>query len=152
MIGKNTGIAGIQLINVSSSSTVNAGNNEGVSIQPPEGQLYKILQLELKVNSPGGTTSGTHKFYAINLNALSASWHFKAESAHGSSIAVGAYHQFNADSSEEPDSDTDQMTVMHNLWASNAYPLRIIYDNGTDVNQTNQRTIKALVLVYQEII
>jgi len=143
---------GIKEIDLSDDTSVDAsGGTNTQSLTPPIGQIYKVVDLLITINTPGGTSTGSHK---LQCNHLDATYFiFSLTAAHDA--AMQAYGgQFIAGSNETPSSINQQFVLMHEgvIVASNASPVDFVYTNSTDVAQTTTRTLKLIVEVYKDLL
>lgn len=130
----------IVFVDASSNTTVAAGANETITIQPPEGKIWKIRQAKLKVAPPAGATSGNHRLkvgtYTHDTYAIYGS------SPYDSYLSFLSGEWESASAKFPSNSDGARLS---NIVFSYDCPLIIRYENDTDVEQTNARTIKLVV-------
>jgi len=141
----------LKLIDVSDNTMVPSGggtvNND---VQPPEGEIYQIINAWLDIPDPAGSAASNHVIYGQVGADNSQRW-FSFNSNTGLDITT-YYNQAQA-SSENPSVSGDQQSLFSSqICISHTHFLRLRYLNNTDVNQTGTRTMKLLVKVYREAI
>jgi hypothetical protein len=138
----------VSIEDLSSATTVAAGSNHVVVIQPPVGKLWIVQSLFLQAPIPSGGTSGNHEFLL----------------AHGDSdLGIGQgrgnfdkqvryqHHQWRDNVAanlaiEVPSDKAAQQWLARGLHLTNDVTLQVQYNNNTNVDQTGSRTIKVGVL------
>jgi len=140
---------GIKVIDLSDDTQVNSGGNTNTqTLQPPTGQIYKVVGISLNTPAIGGA-SGTHKT-EFNYDSFIFP-EGRLQGTDGANYYI-AYNVFTANS-ELPANSSDQLNFINKiLWATNDEPLKITYTNSSDANQTGTRTLVFMVAIYKELI
>jgi len=133
----------IVYVDASSSTTVTAGSLETITIQPPQGKIWKVIQFYFKVSAPAGATSG-NQYAGITNNQFSLFEQPYASTTYSGTIEIRHYpHEYNL---LKPSISVEEFGhFIERLKGSYDYPLAVKYQNATDVNQTNTRIIKLIL-------
>lgn len=128
-----------EIIDASSTTTINAGNAELVRINPPDGYIYDILAILLYVLRPVGSTAGTHDFDVLDDSGLFGI--LKGESDFNVAIYFNYGIWISANVDQIPPNDSEQLQAIRGIRLDADNGLDVWYDNQTDANQTNRRYI-----------
>lgn len=127
-------------VNASSDTTVPASSTETITIQPPQGKIWKILDFAIEIRPPEGATSGEHRLdiYA----SCYANWsNIRFTKSYNEDIY--SYHIVTNSGTGENLLD---MLIRARGWkASHDYPFYVQYFNLTDVEQNNIRKVYLLI-------
>jgi len=141
---------GIKLIDLSDDTTVSAaGGTDTQTLQPPKGQIYQIIQFDIEIPDPVGSTANNHKFNVKYQNMTDGDITF-CNSNTGSDIKWNAYGWIGT--TEVPGSDNEQFDLIHGgqIWASYDQPVDFVYVNLTDADQTGTRRLEIMVKVWKD--
>lgn len=140
---------GLEVIDLATTSSVaHTGGTDTVSLTPPAGVIYEVVDMWLNIPAVG--TAGTHEVLMgfIDLNAFHILLFGKSN--FGSSITFTQRLIGTADSNKTPSANADQQNNSTRIFCSSDHTLDFKYTNNTDVNQTGNRDIKILVKKYPE--
>ena len=141
-------LLGLKHLSLDDTSTVAASGTALVLIQPPRGQIYKVISVDFKALDPAGSGSGTHKLMG-RWTSGNDIYLFSLTANTGSNMYI-AYGAFDA-TTEVPSTAPEQLKILTDtIWASYDEPFKLAYTNSTDVQQAQDREIDVLVLVYKE--
>jgi len=143
-------LLGFDKLDLSSDSTVNAGSSETITSTPEPGYLYKVKSIHLNIVTPGGTSSGTHRFDVKHTSPTMT--YLTGISAHDGQLRYDFGYWRNADNTELPLTGIEQLLMLNQIVYNHDHPLTIKYTNDTDVNQTNERSIILDVEIYREVL
>jgi len=133
----------IVFVDASSDTTVPAGSSETITIQPPQGKIWRIVGGRIYSSLPAGATAGNHSF-SINHGLISTKYdNLVITGNYDVSIDLRLYPQ--SYTSIEPNDTKLFFEVLTLFKWSSAHPLIILYENSTDVDQTHTRLIKLIV-------
>lgn len=129
----------IVFVDASSNTTVPAGSSETITIQPPQGKIWRVMLFEFYVDPPQNASTGQHRL----LLGLQGTYNpfLRVYNNYNGYIYVTGNHAFTQHSTEDPDSDIAQILLLSQLKISHDYYLIIMYTNTTDADQTNTRKI-----------
>ena len=130
----------IVFVDASSSTTVPAGASETITIQPPQGKIWRVMLFEFYVNPPKNASTGQHRlmlYLAYSYNSF-----FRVYNSYGGYIYVVGNHVLTSHNVEDPDSDVAQILLLSQLKISHGHYLKIAYDNSTDADQTDVRRVR----------
>ena len=140
-----------KIVDLSDTKTTNLASTsfEGITIQPPEGFIYKVIMAGFYTGVPSGGASGTHYVLLHSSNSPSTTTfqYYKHTSNFGSALSVLASGYVDiADSNQKPDDGPGQVNSFNNAYATYDNPLYLHYKNLCDVQQDQNRiyTIKVL--------
>jgi len=119
------------------TTTVLAGEREGVDILAPTGYIYKVFNGKLFVEPPAGATSGQHEFY-LSLAGMMRTIY--GVSNYGTRLFFDSSCWLEADCKSYPVYNT--VGAIQSSIADEDTPLTVFYSNRTDVDQTNTRNIR----------
>lgn len=136
-------IDSIEILDQSQSDTIASFGTEVEYVQAPAGYAYQVLGAQLAVLAPIGAGSGTHSLALLYETEFGAG--ILGVSVFGSVVNYTSPKWVTADSSQSPPASADQGAVLSTMWATNAYRLMFVYQNLTDVSQTQARTYKLYV-------
>lgn len=135
----------VEVLTLDSATTVaHSGGTEDINIRPPDGYIYRLLNLYMRAVTPGGTGSGTH-ILMLRDNADKFRYLY-GEGAHNTTVEYNYGYWTQAGTTKIP---TDNHLAAYNMRSAQAsYDNYLIarYQNSTDVDQTNSRLIRAHVL------
>jgi len=129
-----------EFINYSVSSTLAAGASEEIEIYAPSGYIYKTENVYLRAYAPSGATSGQH---FIKLQSLGAIHVVKGTSNYDRLVEFIYSHWLSAGVQAWP--PDDQLLAVQSCVSDENRPIKAIYDNQTDADQTNARVIQLVV-------
>ena len=140
---KPTAVVGrtVRLVNATSITAVNAGATENIDVSPTPGYQGKVLGLLLSCNAPASAATGNHYFKVLSGTAFSP---IRLLSVYNKVVSYD-YGEKGADTTASPADAKVLYETVSNLRLTTAMPIRIQYTNGTDVNQTSNRTIYLLI-------
>lgn len=152
VVNKDAGIqlsgskAQVTSINADSTGTIagGIGLSEIVTITPTVGYMAKIVSLYFLASAPTGGSTGTHQvelYFGSSRNQKI----FRARSVFGSSVLISSNTFITADSYKEPSADAELNNNLINTYFDNENPLKLYYQNQTDVDQTADRVIRIVV-------
>ena len=144
-------LLGIKKFDLTELDTVNAAAYKDIDLQPPEGTIYKIIDLRVHIPDGIGSSSGTHWLAGYHFGAVDyRDKLFNILSNFGNTIEVTT-NGFGGDS-ESPSTQPEQLHFMFDgcLWANYDNPFLFRYSNALDVNQTGTRKLVLLVAVCKE--
>jgi len=141
---------GIKFIDLSDDTTVTAGNTNTQTLQPTNGQLYRIIGINYASTDPAGSGSGNQSLSIGYQNMSDSDGIGKITSNTGSSIYI-TQMQF-LGTSEAPSSAALQYDLLHSSICSYSQPIDFIYKNDTDVSKTGTRRLLIMVEVYKEVL
>jgi hypothetical protein len=127
-------------VDASQVLNVAAAGSTSITITPPAGELWKILNLYVSVPIPSGGGSGTHTLVLSNVSSSGPSI-ISGNSVFGTAITLSRGY-FSTATTPNPTLPADQQRMLHRQRFSNASPLAIVYLNDTNVTQTGTITIK----------
>ena len=133
----------IELVDLTSTGTIAPAGTDAITLQPPEGYAYQILDMNLRASLPAGGSSGTHEF----KGRITGNYHdeFWVIAAFNSVVYIAPY-DFNGPDTERPTAIGQQFPTIHEtMYCTNDNPLVITYTNDTDVDQTGSRTVIVIV-------
>ena len=154
MITSNS-FLGIKDLSETSTGNITTGSEDIFLIQPPVGQIYKILQIGFQASQvSAGGDGGTHMVRCV-VNSTGTAWYdqiFRHSSAYTSGIIVKATGLVEtADNEQVPANADEQILSLQQLYASYDCPVRVIYKNSaTTDTQTSSRYFHVVVAVYKE--
>jgi hypothetical protein len=135
------------LLDETESTTVNAGANGDISLQPPDGYIYEVISFKWSI--PGiAASAGNHNVY-IYID-LTRSFAIATAQNVGTNNIVYNYDNWETAASETPSQVREQFKLPEHIIASNDYPVLFRYANGTDTNQTGSRILILLIRVFRE--
>ncbi|MBO8180781.1 MAG: hypothetical protein H0Z19_09965 [Archaeoglobus sp.] len=140
---KKLGKKRIVFVDASSNTTVPAGSSETITIQPPQGKIWRILMMNISVSPPNSSTTGTHKIVLSHSKLLQ--WHMVGVYEYNNTILfykqvfTGTVSVTNASTPEE------SRALLDSIKATYDYPMQFRYYNDTDADQTNTRVIGLLI-------
>jgi len=138
-------------INLELTTTVLAGDNEIITIQPPQGKIWKVARL-IQIHCPAisTATSGdqTIRFYDTWINYEGGGIEMK--SATTGEIWYG-YGQPISYADYKPNDLKAFNELVRNFYADYDHPFTIKYYNNTDVDQTGTRRIKFIVIEFDKL-
>jgi len=129
-----------EYIKADSTDTVLAGESEGIDILAPSGYVYEIVNGRLFARPPSGASSGDHEIAVIALGVFTVSY---AKSNYNKNVSFFASEWDIADISSHPASN--QLKAIQSCLTDEDSPIRIVYNNRTDADQTNRREIRFLI-------
>jgi len=133
------------------TGTVSTGSYETISVQPPKGKIYKILGIfiEIPAVSGVGATSGNHDMYIYRgfINV-------KEDGVYAYNILYsdkifswgGERKSFNS-----PDTHIAFLEQLSRIYGTYDYPIKWMYRNRTDADQTQTRDVKFFVEILNEL-
>ena len=126
----------ITMIDASQSSTVAPGDREIVEIFSPEGAQYQLTSMQLRVEPTEGA-NGDHSIVVTTAGWVSV--------LVGRAFPNGRVHWDrstwqSAGRLTRPSSEAAQLRAAQSLRATPDDPIRIVYRNDTDSEQTDERT------------
>jgi hypothetical protein len=140
-------LIGIEYINEDSSTQVNAGADNTISIEPDPGYIYQIISIYYKAVDPVGSTAGTHDVEIRSESGYCSYALVKANTGSDVAIIRGVFY---GDSTEAPSGTAEQFKICQGqIWIGNGESLDFIYSNDTDANQTGTRNLRLLVKKYR---
>lgn len=131
----------LSAIDVSQTSTLAAGSNQQTAIYAPSGSIYRVLSMELDAPSPGGTT-GNHAFA---VRPMDHTPNLYGDAPYTDRLAWVRMHWFSAANASHPPDGGAAVESVLNLRATENAPILVQYNNGTDADQLDTRTIKLVV-------
>lgn len=144
----------IKLVDLSDSTSIAAGNDHTVTLEPPDGECYQIIDWMYDAPDPAGSSSGSQKLEAWPMGQTSGTKNeiLQVTGTFGNGIYVGDHCAFNG-TSESPSAGSEQFNIIHgSLWATHEAPITFIYDNSTDVAQAGNRKLLLMVKVFKNVI
>lgn len=147
----NSSFLGIKLIDLSDDTTVASGGGTNTqTLQPPDGQIYKIKGLKIFIPDPSGSTSNDHslEIQNINLNEI----YISATSNTGSAIQIRPYAGITSTSKRPSEIEQQYPMIFEYMLCNNTNYIEFVYVNNTDVNQTGTREIYVIVEVYKDLL
>lgn len=138
-----------RLIDLSESTTVaHAPTTRTVSLTPPAGKIWEIIDIYYMAAAPIGASSGDHRI-SIRYQGVGEVKCY-CESVFGSFVSMRWCAFYG--NSEIPSTAQTQLDLMTLgiLIASNNVPLDFEYYNTTDVDKTGTRTLEIVVKEYAE--
>lgn len=126
------------------------GGTNSQLLQPPAGKVWQVIYFRMSIPAPVGDTAGTHNMKISYYDGTV--YHNIVEIVSNHSTSCESYYfQFQGTSSEAPANAGQQQEIVSRLlWASNSYPIRFIYTNDTDADQTGTRQLDIWVKEYTE--
>lgn len=149
MITKHNRLLGMKLIDLSDNTQVNSGGGTNTqTLQPPQGLMYKVVDMYYSAIDPVGSSANNHRLY-VNWSGRSDYGPIFISANTGANIKI-QYNGFDG-TAEVPANIGDQYKVMRE-WLHCTYdlPIEFKYENNTDANQTGTRTLEIIVEVYAE--
>jgi hypothetical protein len=146
-----TSIDGVTLdmIDLSDDTSIAAAGFQTLSLQPPKGTIYEVMDLYYAAPDPVGSAAGSHRIY-IGWANLSGLYLARLVAAFGNAISIRTDIGFTANTSESPSNVREQLLVFRGVFCSNAQPLNCYYLNSTDVAQAGTRTLEVMVKKHPE--
>ena len=137
-------------IDLSDDTAVAAAGTNTQTLTPPLGNVYQIIDIYYNAPDPAGSAAGTHELGIKQVTVTSDRYRALIRASTGNAITVN-YAGFIGDSAETPSNIREQLLFIRGqLWASNTYPMKFVYDNDTDVQQAGTRALEILVKEYGE--
>lgn len=133
----------VEFINGDSSTTVKAGALETVNIKAASGYIYEILAIRMDVGAPAATTTGTHSF-SVGSESENVGIGL-GQSVFNSEVAYDHKQWRIADSLQRPDGDAGEALCFVGFRFDATNGVDITYNNNTDADQANARTIRLCV-------
>ena len=148
---------GLKHINFTDDTQVNTSASSESLLQPPKGQIYKIVNMEFFSADPVGSTSGSQKmqikFDDDNITALDDEILIAIGTGNTGTDLSMTYNEWGA-SSSIPGSDNEEKIFWgtRQLICSNSLPLSFWYINTTDANKTGTKYLNLIVEVYKDLL
>jgi len=119
-----------------------------VTLRPPKGWIYEVIDLGYEALDPIGSGAGTHQIYGTYADSFSDV--FRVVSNTGTDIYISVSGFFGT--TDSPAAIANQLEIMHKgvIKASYDVPFEFRYTNSTDVDKTGTRTCKLIVKKYPE--
>lgn len=137
-----------EYIEWSFTSTVAASSDEIVELLPPEGYIWEFQALSLDVDAVPNSTTGNHWMEVRNLGGSynQNSIYGRNSYNNGLNFRHSTWRTVDA-ANTAPDASNEAalMAVVASLIADDTSGIKIRYQNSTDADQTNTRTIAATV-------
>jgi len=127
-------------INYSVTPTLAPGASEEIEIYAPPGYIYEVENVYLRAYAPPGATSGQH---FIRLQTLGAIHVVKGTSNYDRLVEFIYSHWLSAGVQAWP--PDDQLLAIQSCVADVNRPIKFVYDNQTDADQTNTRVVQLVV-------
>jgi len=135
-------------IDTTSTTTVLAGASETITVMPPTGKVYKILSIRYEVSPPTGATSGNH--YGTVYGTIFKWLGIRLISAYNVKINYWSNDPTGTTSSRPPTAEA-LILALNNIYGTRAVPIYIVYENFTDADQTNKRTLQLALEIFTEL-
>jgi len=133
----------IVYVDASGDTTVPAGSNEAITIQPPAGKIWRVVDVTFKASPPSGASSGTHRVGFGHYGCLTPEL---PQISANYDIYITIHNTYPiAYSTTDFNTKNDFVDYIRGRKFSNAYPMRVVYFNGTDADQTNTRIIRLVL-------
>jgi len=147
---------GYDIISCNGTGNVISGADDTTTLQPPENQMYELINLPTFINKVAAAgDGGTHQLEGyINSTTDGIKYRiFNIISAYNAEIYIYGYNHFYGDNTEAPSANLEQSQTIRGLCCNYSHPLKFKYSNdATTATQTNTRSIHACVKVYSEVI
>jgi len=142
-LSKKSGKKKIVYVDATSDTTVPAGSSETITVQPPEGKIWRIKMISYGYfEPPTGATSGSHNviFYQefIGLG-------FRIMSNYNKAISFNFLEPQQYTELEPSEFISDYHSILEHFAFTYNYPLRVKYENSTDADQTAKRSLLLLI-------
>jgi len=136
---------GVEIIDLSQTETVDAGSGQISELYAPEGSIYQVLSFRATAPNPTGSSDGQHRFSIY----FDTGFGLKNDLTEGVSYA-GTNVKWNFSGWTEfdeanPSNQAAQAALTSKMKATDSEPLVFFYDNQTDVQQTEKRTLYVAV-------
>lgn len=136
------GIA-LEVLDYSDDTAVAASGEYTITIQPPKGTIYQLMDWYFYAPDPAGggaSTAGSHALSIYTANTLASNSRKAFCSRNfGGYVRVGQYYEFTGDT-ENPAAASQQIALlMGGLFASYDAPVVLVYTNDTDKIQAATR-------------
>lgn len=149
---------GLKDLGTVETGNILTGDDEIVTITPPAGFVYKLIQISFDVDAVAAAgDGGTHHFTIYNGNKNPTDWagqFIKLVSNYNEKIVLApSGEQRIADSSKLP-ADTANQYLLHTagIWAHPDMSIKMRYKNeATTATQSNDRTYSILAEVYRQV-
>lgn len=152
LLATNSSFLGLKYLDYSTTDTVNAGEHEYLTIQPPKGQVWKLNYVILQAPDPVGSSSGTQSYELdYTPNGTTEISIADVTGNTGTSFIYISRLFFFGDTENPPLTD-NQNRILQSIKISNSIYLKIDYFNNTDVNQTGSRLAYFIFDVYKELL
>jgi len=152
MISPNSSFLGLKMIDLSDDTTVaSGGGSDTQTLQPPQGQIYKIIELSVDIPDPVGSSANYHRLSIGYQNFTDSNDIIFIQGNFGTDIRI--YNGGLGGDVVYPADDNNQLPLKRTMiYASYTEPLDFVYTNNTDVNQTGTRKIEIMTAVYKDLI
>jgi len=137
-LAKKSGKKKIVYVDASSSTTVVAGSSETITVQPPEGKIWRIKDAFLRALSPSSSARGINYFSVGHLSTYWKVLHVQSTYNHEIRVRCTVPTEYDE---IVPNSESLFSEILRNIKSSYNYPLIIKYFNSTDTDQTEIREI-----------
>lgn len=132
----------VKVVDLSQTTTVAAGSTENLETFAPSESLYRIVGAKIIAPPPTGAASGFHIFKILTGGGIAL---LAGRSGYQTDIRFHRSYWRTANEVSEPPNEAAQQEAISSLKATESQPVEIEYQNQTDVDQTDNRTIKLLV-------
>lgn len=126
------------------TGTVNSGGGyDDYVVTADEGEVWRLVGIQLHVLAPSGATSGNHSFQVV-VRPDGSSWLLKLylESAYGDNCTLYYNYAFSATNRAEPPDAVSQTLTIKSIYIGGDADMLIRYANNTNADQTNPRYIR----------
>jgi hypothetical protein len=143
----------LKVIDLTDDTTVGPAGSNTQTLTPPAGKIYSIKYIYYNAPDPAGSGAGTHELAIERILVTSERRNALVKATTGNTINIGTNSLWAGDSAEYPSNANQQHDLMYrgDLICSNDYPIKFVYNNDTDVNQTGTRVLEILVKEYDEV-
>ena len=158
MITPSNTFLGIKKVDLTTNTSIAAGEEGNIIVTAPAGIIYKIFDVSFFIPAPNGAGSGTHeiefKYNKPDNKNYYVSLLMRGAAAYNESIyTTGGL--IGAAGSESPSAQDQQYWLLGGqrpIYISEDIPLYIDYENDTNVSQTGSRYIVLLVGVLKNVL
>jgi len=127
------------------TDNVDINTEETVTVKPPTGEIWRVLHWYFNVSADADATSGTH-----NVQPQMGPDYFRlllGKSNYNTDICWKWNVWDSADVAQQPSNEAAAVLALQNTYITHDRPLKVLYWNGTDVVQENDRTIRFLMMI-----
>jgi hypothetical protein len=134
----------VNLISASQTATVSSSGSQTTTVTAPSGTVLTVVGLQVVIDPPPGATTGNHTIQVKGPNEAVS--YLLARSTFDQDILINNSVIATANDFVRPGSPVVQSQTIRSIRADDTDGISLVYDNDTDVDQTERRTIRLLVL------
>jgi len=117
--------------------SVASGSSESITINPPAGRIWKVLNIRMKTSSDADATSGTHSMEIEGESILPRAVYYR--STYDTRVCISQYTIRDANSAALPPNNNELILALQQSVLTPDEGLTLKYSNDTDAAQENDR-------------